>query len=530
MIKLKILFSANPLLFTAVIAGVVICLVHLCFSINIPDDVAAYYGSMVEAFGNGQWREAFLENVPPLMPALAGIVHSTGVDTFSALIIVSSGFYLLTLFPLYKFLRLFVSERVSGLGCLLYIIAPKIIEMGCSGLLNSGRNFFFMMVAWLLLSYARKAAPVKLLLFAVCLAGLTLVRGEGIIYLPLFLLWFVCLSQRREILKKNAPVKAFAHVLLRLVCVITIVLAVLSPRIYQIYQCTGIPAVDIRQADMIAGILDNTPRCVDLSNDAESNDSGIELTGDQPFRLNWRQLRSEVSFINGEIYLWLAVIGVILLWRRRMLNLEHIVLLSFMIWNILIFLIVAFNLRYFTLNILLLMPLTVYGLMWLYQICAERRLRSLFTAVAVLLAVWQIYSGTAAALDRRHVDELQLNHWLQANTLKLIEAAGKTDTGRKLVIFSNRPQFSFRANADWVKPVWRKNHWALPPVEVLQAQNVDIAIVRQSAQFYKTVAASKHFKLLPHPFSDMTGIFIFRPLITDADNMPKDEPENNNEQ
>jgi hypothetical protein len=99
-----------------------------------------------------------------------------------------------------------------------------------------------------------------------------------------------------------------------------------------------------------------------------------------------------------------------------------------------------------------------------------------------------------------------------------------------LVIFSNRPQFSFRANADWVKPVWRKNHWALPPVEVLQAQNVDIAIVRQSAQFYKTVAASKHFKLLPHPFSDMTGIFIFRPLITDADNMPKDEPENNNEQ
>jgi hypothetical protein len=181
--------------------------------------------------------------------------------------------------------------------------------------------------------------------------------------------------------------------------------------------------------------------------------------------------------------------------------------------------------RYFTLNILLLMPLTVYGLMKLYQICCRHRLQYLFFAMATLLAAWQIYCGSIVALDRQHKYESDLNQWLKSNNNLLIKAAGKTDIDRKLVIFSNRPQFSFRAHAEWVKPVWRKNHWMLPPVEVLQAQNVDIAIIRKTSEFSGKVAASPHFKMLPNPYSDKVGIFVFLPVATAIDNMPKNEPE-----
>lgn len=525
-IDYKAYFSSNPLILAAIVAGVAIGLTHLFFGINVPEDVAAYYGPMVEAFSRGEWQEAFLENVPPLIPLLAGIVRLTGISAFHALIIVSAGFYLLTLWPLYKFMRLFVTVRQAGLGCFLYIIAPKIIQMGCTGLLNSGRNFFFITASWLLLSYVRKSTFPKLLLLALSLAGLTLVRGEGIIYLPLFLVWFVILQMRYSLQHNQTFAKSLGISLSRLAAVIVFILIVLSPRINQIYQCTGIPAVDIRQADMIAGILDNSPRFVDLSNDAESDEErGAELTATETFRPKWHLLRSEISVTNGELYLWLALFGLILLWRQRRLTLDHLVIFSFVLWNVLIFLVVALNVRYFTLNILLLMPLTVYGLMKLYLICRQRRLQYLFFAIATFLVAWQIYCGSIVALDRQHEYESDLNQWLSSNNNLLIQAAGKTDIDRRLVIFSNRPQFSFRAHADWVKPVWRKNHWILPPVEVLQAQNVDIAIIRNTSEFSGKVATSPHFKLLANPYSDKVGIFVFRPVAAAIDNMPKNEPE-----
>ena len=75
--------------------------------------------------------------------------------------LVSGFFFVATLWPLRSLLRGFLGDRAAVWGCLLYVLTPKLIRFAGSGLLESGRNFFFTAALALLFSYLRAPSLKK---------------------------------------------------------------------------------------------------------------------------------------------------------------------------------------------------------------------------------------------------------------------------------------------------------------------------------------------------------------------------------
>ena len=509
----------NKILTVSAGIAFLVSLAHILFCADVFNDIAGSYGPMAGAFGSGDWECAFPENVPPLLPSLAGLFCIAGINTLTALIIVSSLFYILAIFPLYHLLKLYLKPEYAAFGCLLYVTAPKIIRFSCTGLPDAGRNFFLITAVWLLLSYFRKNDAIKLLSLALCLSGLVLVRAEGIIYLPLFLVWFIVMHYRT---RGTAPFSTSTFALLKKVAIVTILLLiVVSPRMYQVYNLTGIPAIDSRQSDVISALRDYSLPVI------ESDDAIVlPAPGAKPYNVIISRLLALLEcFCSGsyELYLAMAVIGILLLRKRNAITLEHWMLFSFVICNAMIFFVIVMSERFFNVNTMLLMPFTVMACMAVYDFIRSKGLRQpALLAVTILLSA-QVCAGANNTFSLKQNDRAKVGKWIMEKQSVLIQDTGKNDIARKLVILSDKPQYAFWANAEWAKSTGKKGQ-ELPPLEVLQAQNVDIAVVgKEDSSLYLQVIKSPHFKQILTPFSDNTGVFVF---ITDKnapDNVPADD-------
>ncbi len=509
----------NKILAVCVCIAFLISLAHIFFCADVFNDIAGSYGPMASAFGAGDWENAFPENVPPLLPLLAGIFCMAGINTLTALIIVSSLFYILAIFPLYHFLKLYLKPEYAAFGCLLYVVAPKIIRFSCTGLPDAGRNFFLITAIWLLLSYFRKNNAMKLLFLALCLSGLVLVRAEGIIYLPLFLAWFIVMHFRT---RGTAPFLSTALALLKKLAIIMILLLIVTaPRMYQVYGLTGIPAIDSRQSDVISGLMD-------LSLPVIQSDDAIALP--EPDARQHHVVISRLiilleCFCSGsyELYLALAIVGVLLLRQRNQITLEHWVILSFVICNAIIFFVIVMSERFFNINTMLLMPFTVTACLAVYDFLCSKGMRQAALIAFTILATAQACIGANNVFNLKQNERSKVGKWIMAKESSLIQETGKNDTVRKIVILSDKPQYAFWANAEWAKSTGKKNQ-ELPPLEVLQAQNVDIAVVeKDDSLLYLQIIKCPHFKQILTPFYDNTGIFLFIPDKTAPDYIPSDD-------
>ena len=509
----------NKILTVSAAIALFVSLAHIFFCADVFNDIAGSYGPMAGAFGAGDWESAFPENVPPLLPSLAGLFCMAGINTLTALIIVSSLFYILAIFPLYHFLKLYLKPEYAAFGCLLYVAAPKIIRFSCTGLPDAGRNFFLISAVWLLLSYFRKNSAMKLAFLALCLSGLVLVRAEGVIYLPLFLIWFIVMHFRT---RGTASFSTSTFALLKkLALILILLLIVVSPRMCQVYSLTGIPAIDSRQSDVISALRD-------LSLPVIESDDAVVLPGPgaKPHHVIISRLAVLLEcFCSGsyELYLALAVVGIMLLRKRNEITLEHWIIFSFVICNAIIFFVIVMSERFFNINTMLLMPFTVMACLAIYDFLCSKGMRQVALIGVTILAAAQVCIGANNAFSLRQNDRPKVGKWIMEKQAGLLQETGKNDVVRKLVILSDKPQYAFWANAEWAKSTGKKGQ-ELPPLEVLQAQNVDIAVVgKEDSSLYLQIIKSPHFKQILTPFSDNTCIFLFIPDKTAPDYVPADD-------
>ncbi len=509
----------NKILTVSVGLALLISLAHVFFCVDVFNDIAGSYGPMAGAFGAGDWEKAFPENVPPLLPSLAGSLCMIGINTLTALIIVSSLFYILAIFPLYHFLKLYLKPEHAAFGCLLYVAAPKIIRFSCTGLPDAGRNFFLITAVWLLLSYFRKNSAMKLLSLALCLSGLVLIRAEGIIYLPLFLAWFIVMHFRT---RGTAPFISSVLALLKKVAIVTVILLIItSPRMYQVYSLTGIPAIDSRQSDVISGLLDfNLP--VIQSDDAVA----LPEPGARTHHIVVQRLIVLLEcFCSGsyELYLALAISGILLLRKRNQITLEHWVAFSFVICNAGIFFVILMSERFFDINTLLLMPFTVMACLAVYDFICSKGMRAAALSAVAVLVIAQTCVGANNVFSLKPNDRAKVGKWIMEKQSGLLQETGKTDIARKIVILSDKPQYAFWAEAEWAKSTGKKGQ-ELPALEVLQAQNVDIAVVeKEDSPLFLQIIKSPHFKQIQTPFYEHTAVFLFIPDKTAPDYVPSDD-------
>ena len=105
--------------------GVVISIVSVLAISDIYRDVANVYAFHARALGGGDFDGGWVGGVPMLNILLAGGLARLGMDAYRACVVVSCAFFVLTIFPLRRYLERWLSPLASAYGCLLFIITPK---------------------------------------------------------------------------------------------------------------------------------------------------------------------------------------------------------------------------------------------------------------------------------------------------------------------------------------------------------------------------------------------------------------------
>ena len=331
---------------------------------------------------------------------LSAGVSICGLEPYRSTVLISSLFYVLTLFPLRRFLGMFLTPLQAAWGCLFYITAPKLIRFSVSGLIDSGRNFFLIAALLLLFQLREKPKIGSAVLFGLSLAGLSVSRGEELIFaigilagLPVLTLLKSTGLSRQEFGKRAAAAGIAALVFL----------AVVSPFCAVNAYYTGYFITDVRFVEALCGkpsqALQDQPQAAVRETTVPKNED---------------HLASAISnMIRGgyELYWVFSAIGMILLcWKRRW-QWEHTVLIGIFLVHTVIYCKISSAYRYSIYLIPMFMPFTMTGLSFLSSMpeklkWPERLRLPAVGAVCVLLVLlfgFQIENGMKCVTERKDV-------------------------------------------------------------------------------------------------------------------------------
>jgi len=490
----------NKILALAIIMACLISLLHIFFCFDVYDDIAACYAPMVRAFADADWRNAFCIDLPILSTTMAGVLNVCGLEPFRALVVISCLFYIASIFPLYYILKYFLKRGDhAAWGCVLYVLANKIIRFSCTGLLNPAKNFFIIAAIALILASAKRLKWKNSLLLGIVLAGLALARAETLIFLPLLVLWYAYfIFKNKELLLK----KRLTLILLHCLVITTMFFICVSPRLYQSYKIIGVPVLDIRQANYVCSIIpfEQSTYKNKLFVIAErktiipstKSKSGLEMT--------WQGVE---CFTRGAYtpYLILALLGIFLWWRKKKDRPEAFMLFSIIALNIAVLITISNSVRYYTITLIMFLPFTFMGLKFICELLVNYK--KFFKPILIILffaaAVYQISNGAKKAIKRKYDYEYKSGIWINVNKDKFCKPSNK-----RILIASSQPQYALWADAKWLGISGHKIQFAEQLSEINEADFVVLEDDQQDA--IAILKSKKRFKLLEQQYPE---VFIF---------------------
>ena len=227
--------------------AMLLCLPMILWQKSPETDVRNYYIPMIQAFASGNWEHAYWPMIPPLFPTFAGILATIlPLPAFTVAKLTSSLFFVGTVFPLY-FLnaRVFDSKKIATCAVLLYMVCDPLLRYGGAGILSSGKVFFLTSSVFFLIESMTKRTFKTAVFFSVSLAGLSLIRGEGIAAAGLIGGLFLVAEWRAN----QTAFKSFSRRCLpvKFMVVLMMTTALLSPWFMYQYTHVGYPVIDSRQ-------------------------------------------------------------------------------------------------------------------------------------------------------------------------------------------------------------------------------------------------------------------------------------------
>jgi hypothetical protein len=434
----------NRILGLATTMAFLISLLHVFLCFDVYDDIAAWYGPMTRAFIAGNWSNAFTPKVPVLNTTFAGMLGLLGLEPFRALVVVSCIFYIATIPVLYVLMKNFFSrDDYAAWCCVLYVLAPKIIRFSCTGLLNSSKNFFIICGLALILASSKKLKWHNSILMGIVLASLALSRAETIVFLPFLVLWYAYFIFRDKKVMLNKRISLM--IVHGLVITITFFIAA-APRFYQTYKETGIPVLDARQAGLPAKLLN-------LKYKANNPDFHVELKyktrlEETKYPSGWPRIwKGFECFVRGayEPYLILALLGIFLCWKKKEDRMKYLLLFSIIVINMAVIITIVNSVRYYTISLLMLLPFTFSAIKFLIEKLPEHKfVKPALITGFIVLTIFQVKNGAAKAIEHEYDYEYKTGKWLETNK-------GKYTSNKSIKIASSQPQYSFWANASWLK-------------------------------------------------------------------------------
>ena len=431
----EFIYNPKKIMLLSLTLSIVFITVYCLWRLDIYRDVANCYAHMAREFSRSNWNEAFASNLPPMNIVLAGLLAMIGVEAYTATIIISGIFYILTIFPLYALLKRFLKPHEAAWGVLFFVLAPKIIRFSGTGLLESGRNFFLVLALLFMFRGLDTKKRTNWVYLGFAYAGLALSRGEGfavmlaMVGIMGFLLW------RQE--KYRLEFSAIQRIVYPLLLTIIVTLAILAPRLYQNYQATGYPVIDSRMVGSIKAALKKKQNIIDPE---VSNVIDVKK----------KTLLKRVGIVIGdfsrgayEIYLVLAGLGLILVLQRKTWCYEYTVFFIVISIHLLIYFKVGSSYRYYTFALPLLMPFTIFATVQLFQWAKRYKLEKILFIGLIALFVGQIVNGLEVAFTRKDLPKKQLAAWINTNRELFTDAKY---SGELRIIAWKLPEVSFWAD------------------------------------------------------------------------------------
>ncbi len=336
-------FSPQKVFLFALFSGIVISFLSFFFIQDIFRDCANVYAYYSRELAHDGIAAGWVGRVPMLFILLSGGLAKTGIDAYSATILVASAFYVCTIFPLRRFLERYLSPFWAAWGCVLFIYAPKVIRFSVTGLLDPLRIFFLIAALLFLFRLVDHGKMRDALLLGGALGLLSVSRGEGF---PIA----VCLLFGVPVLMvlKKSVFPLFRKGLVFLVTAVFFFLTLfpfcLGNRIHYHAFVPDVRVMFIRQAHTIQPFEEIIARAAAESRlDAVLNALNNTLRGAY------------------EVYLILAVIGMFLLLFRKKWNWEHTVFLGLYLAHTFMYMKISAAYRYSIYLVPLFMPFTMTG-------------------------------------------------------------------------------------------------------------------------------------------------------------------------
>lgn len=356
-------FCSGKLVFRfALLSGIVISLASIVFMHDIYRDVANVYAYYAREISMGSWQDGWVGRVPMLHILLSGFLSKiTFLEAYRATIVISSLFYVLTLFPLRRFLERYLTPAWSAWGCVLFIFAPKLIRFSVSGLLDPIRYFF--LIAALLYYFRSSDRECKWyegVLLGLTLAGLAVSRGEELVTALMLLAGFplfYLLKQRKNL--KNVDLK---RPLAGFLFATFFFIAGLLPFCYGNWKSYGVFLPDLRLKECIKLQPGEVEEMAKRSA-PEKLSSGKENILPRKSRIK-NILETFRSTLRGgyELYLFFTLLGAVLLLARRQWSWEFTAFIGLYLVHFIIYERIVNAYRYSLYLIPLFMPFTLIGL------------------------------------------------------------------------------------------------------------------------------------------------------------------------
>lgn len=484
------IYNPRKIMFLALLFSVVMMAIYALFCIEMYRDVAGCYAYMAREFGRCNWNEAFNPNLPPMNIVFAGLLAMLGVEAYTATIIVSGAFYILTIFPLYVLLKRFLKPHEAAWGVLLFVIAPKIIRFSGTGLLESARNFFLVLALMLLFKSLDSRKWQHWAWLGAALAGLAMSRGEGFVIVFIIIGINICLLWRQE--KYSINFNSIRRIAGTILLIVFVILILLSPRLYQNYKITRYPVIDGRMVDFAKIFTRTATKQVHNKNESVSEN---KISTARRF-LNLLQGFSRGAY---EIYLILAVGGLLIVLPRREWRYEYTVFFIIIAVHLLLYFEVVSAYRYHTFALPLLMPFTVVAFVYVLNWIKSYKIEKFFMIVLPIMLIAQIVNGMEMSFSKKDLIYKEIAGWINTNKNIFAHNPGQN---RLKIIFTNFPEVCFWGD---MIPVGLAND-----VDLRTTTNFDVIIVSATSKSYLDAIRSRHDieKVLP-PFSN-EKLLIFR--------------------
>lgn len=229
------------------LAAVVFCLPSVLLVDMPQNDVAARYAPMVAEFARGNWTRAFHPRCPPLTTTIGGLLAYLPLTPLQAVKLASALLFAAGVFPLYWLYRECCGRRAALSCCLLYVVAPRLLRLGGSGLRDAGKVTCFVLACMAVMRLLRKrewwTAPV----LGIGMAGMILSRGDGLA-VAVALLGVFALLEFGTLPVVASRLETF---LPRTVAAAAICALLSAPWVFYMVRQTGYPVTDVQQIGIL---------------------------------------------------------------------------------------------------------------------------------------------------------------------------------------------------------------------------------------------------------------------------------------